>query len=57
MSRLPDPGADGVALRLGVGVRMLVTLVITLFADASGQIPWLDPDPMQCVPVWVILRF
>jgi hypothetical protein len=54
---LPAPGGDAVTLRLGFGVRTLLTPVMTLFVDAAWQIAWLDPEPLQFVPVRLGVRF
>jgi hypothetical protein len=54
---LPDPGGDAATVRVGLGLRTLLTPTATLFVDACWQIAWLDPEPLQFVPIRAGLRF
>jgi len=53
----PGPDDDAATIRIGGGMRTLLTPTMTLFVDACWQIVWVDPDPLQFVPVRVGLRF
>jgi opacity protein-like surface antigen len=55
--QFPDPGDDAFGMRVGLGVRTLVTPAITLFLDASYHRAWASPDPIGLIPVRLGFRF
>ena len=53
----PQRQGDGLSARIGGGVRTLLTPTLTLLVDAGWHIVWIDPDPVQFVPIRIGLRF